>query len=51
MLVREVMTSPVYTVLPSTTVKEALQILELLRERNALDSLGQEPDRGPLPAR
>jgi CBS domain-containing protein len=28
MLVREVMTSPVYTVLPSTTVKEALQILD-----------------------
>jgi Ca-activated chloride channel family protein len=33
------------------SLEEALQILELLRERNALDSLGQEPDRGPLPAR
>ena len=33
------------------TLDEALQILELLRQRNALDSLGQEPDRGPLPAR
>jgi CBS domain-containing protein len=28
MLVREVMTSPVHTVLPSTSVKEALQILD-----------------------
>ena len=28
MLVREVMSSPVYTVLPSTTIKQALQILD-----------------------
>lgn len=33
------------------SLEEALQILELLRQRNAIDSLGQEPNRGPLPAR